>query len=204
MRNTSNDLIALPESAKGDPSSLESILVQRASVREFRRKPLSLAQVGQLLWAAQGINRPGGYRTAPSAGALYPLEVLVAAGQVSELKPGVYRYHPREHALALLGAGDVRADLAAAALDQTWMSDAPVVFVITAVFERNTVKYGQRGYRYVYMEVGHTSQNIYLQAAALGLGTVAVGAFYDTRVQQILSLPGSEQPLCLMPTGLPA
>jgi len=195
--------IHLPAPQTTGSLSVEEALVQRRSVREFRREALTLAQVGQLLWAAQGITRSGGYRTAPSAGALYPLEVLLAAGSVHDLSPGVYRYRPRDHALAPILKEDLRGKLAAAALGQSFVNDGAAALVITAVYERITGKYGQRGIRYVHMEVGYASENIHLQAAALGLGTVAVGAFHDDRVQELLNLPANERPLLIMPVGKP-
>jgi len=195
--------IPLPAPQTTGPLSVEEALVQRRSVREFRPEPISLAEVGQLLWAAQGITRSGGYRTAPSAGALYPLEVLLVAGRVHDLSPGVYRYRSRDHALVPLLEGDLRANLAAAALGQSSVKAGAAVLVITAVYERTTIKYGQRGIRYVHMEVGYASENIHLQAAALGLGTVAVGAFHDDRVQELLNLPANEHPLLIMPVGKP-
>lgn len=198
-----NSPIPLPAPQTTGPLSVEEALVQRRSVREFRPEPVSLAEVGQLLWAAQGITRSGGYRTAPSAGALYPLEVLLVAGSVHDLSPGVYRYQPRDHSLAPMLEEDLRGKLAAAALGQSFVKDGAAVLVITAVYERTTGKYGQRGIRYVHMEVGYASENIHLQAAALGLGTVAVGAFHDDRVQELLNLPANEHPLLIMPVGKP-
>ncbi len=195
--------IPLPAPQTTGPLSIEEALFQRSSVRELRPEPISLAEAGQLLWAAQGIARQGGYRTAPSAGALYPLEVLLVAGSVHDLSPGVYRYRPRDHALAPILEEDLRGKLAAAALGQSFIKDGAAVLVITAVYERTTAKYGQRGIRYVHMEVGYASENIHLQAAALGLGTVAVGAFHDDRVQELLNLPANEHPLLIMPVGKP-
>lgn len=165
--------------------------------------PISLPDAGQLLWAAQGITRSSGHRTAPSAGATYPLEVLLLAGSVSDLSPGLYRYQPLEHALSLLVEGDLRTDLAAASLDQSCIRAAAAVLVITVIYERTTGKYGERGIRYVHMEVGYASENIHLQAAALGLGTVAVGAFHDDRIQALLRFSADEHPLLLMPIGKP-
>lgn len=193
--------IPLPTPQTTGLLSVEEALAKRVSVREYRPEPLSLAEVGQLLWAAQGITRREGYRTAPSAGATYPLEILLAAGSVHDLSPGLYRYRPREHALVPLLEGDLRAELAAAALGQSCVKDSPASLVITAIYERTTGKYGQRGTRYAHMEVGYASENIHLQAAALGLGTVAVGAFHDDKVLKILNLPADEHPLLIMPVG---
>lgn len=198
----SDRTIDLPEPHKDSEHSVEAALAERRSHRDFKKEPLSLAEIGQLLWAAQGITSGGGKRTAPSAGALYPLEIFVVAGEeVEGLVPGVYQYRPHNHKLRREKSGDLRRDLAAQAVQQMWIADAPAVIVIAAVFQRTTSKYGDRGERYVYMEVGYASQNIYLQAETLGLGACAVGAFQDGGVQRLLELRNNEHPLLLMPVG---
>jgi SagB-type dehydrogenase family enzyme len=167
-------------------------------VREFTEDPLNLGELGQLLWAAQGTTHPDGYRTAPSAGALYPLEVYAV------IQEGVYHYDPQGHRLSLHRQGDARSALHAAALQQEPVLEAPVVFVIATVYERTGKKYGvERGPRYVHLEAGHAAQNLLLQAVALGLGAVPVGAFYDDKVKAILALPADQQPLYLIPVGHP-
>ncbi len=181
--------------------SLEKALRGRRSVREYSRAPLSLEDVSQLLWAGQGVTSRDGLRTAPSAGALYPLEVYLVAGEVPELVKGVYQYRPSGHELAQVLSGDQRSRLAAAALEQYWLTEAAVMFVLSAVYERTTKKYRRRGTAYVHMEAGHVVQSISLQAVALGLGSVVVGAFEQDRVSQILGLPESEVPLGLMAVG---
>ncbi len=195
--------IKLPEPRLDSGISVESALRRRRSVREFDRGPLTRAEVSQLLWSAQGVTNPDGRRTAPSAGALYPLEIIVAAGKTTDLPAGLYRYRPYPHELLLTVPGDLRAQLAAAALEQYWMAEAPITFVIAAVYERASRRYRQRAERYVHMEVGHVAQNVHLQAVALGLGTVVVGAFDDAEVKRVLSLDAQEQPLCLLPIGKP-
>ncbi|MDH3711821.1 MAG: SagB/ThcOx family dehydrogenase, partial [Cyclobacteriaceae bacterium] len=144
----------------------------------------------------------GGYRSAPSAGALYPLEIYIVVGKVQDLIPGVYKYHPQRHGITLEMEGDKRRPVARAAVMQSWMAEAPLMMVITAVYSRTTIKYGPRGKRYVHMEVGHAAQNVYLQSVSLDLGTVMVGAFGDTVVKNILSLKKSEEPLAIMPVGI--
>ncbi len=193
--------IRLPKPEADGELSVEQAIRQRRSVREFRRRGLSLADVSQLLWSAQGETSRDEYRAAPSAGALYPLEFYVVAGDVDGLVPGVYRYRPGRHDLVRTAAADRREELAAAALDQSWVRRAPAVLVIAAVYERTATKYGQRARRYVHMEVGHAAQNVYLQATARGLGTVMVGAFRDTQVTRVLDLPAEHEPLGLMPVG---
>lgn len=183
--------------------SVESTLKKRRSIRQFSKQSLSLPDLSQLLWAAQGMTARNGGRTAPSAGALYPLELYVVAGKVDSLPAGLYHYQPRGHRLQDMAAGDLRKSLAAAALDQAWIRRAPAVLVITGVYERSAKKYGERARRYTHIEVGHAAQNVYLQAAALALGTVIVGAFDDAEVGRILGLPADHRPLALLPVGHP-
>jgi SagB-type dehydrogenase family enzyme len=195
--------IQLPEPRLKGGISVEEALHRRRSIREYSQEPLSLGEVSQLLWAAQGITHPQGLRTAPSAGALYPLEVYLVAGRVEGLDRGVYHYLPHKHVLKKTSEGDKRAALASAALRQTWIREAPAVLVFVAVYERTTGKYGQRGIRYVHMDAAHAGQNVFLQAVSLGLGTVVVGAFDDKDVSRVLQLETAEQPLSIMPVGRP-
>lgn len=194
-----NHTIKLPEPRTKGEISLEETLLNRRSIRDFADKPLTLYEVSQLLWSAQGMT--GGGRTAPSAGALYPLEVYLVAGNVDNLAPGVYKYKPGTHELTMFKAKDMRRELAEAALNQEHVSDGAINIIITAIYERTTGKYGDRGIRYVHMEAGHASQNIYLQATALGLGTVTIGAFHDEQVKTVLGMPQNEAPLYIMPVG---
>lgn len=195
--------VALPEPRRDGTISVERALEQRRSLREFASDPLPLASVSQLLWAAQGITDARGLRTAPSAGALYPLELYLVAGAVSGLSPGVYRYDPRGHRLISGAKGDLRAGVAEGALDQDWMAEAPAILVLGARYERTRRKYGERATRYVQMEVGHAAQNVYLQATALGLGTTMVGAYRDEEIAGLLGLPERVEPLALLPIGKP-
>ncbi|UCE30486.1 MAG: SagB/ThcOx family dehydrogenase [Burkholderiales bacterium] len=195
------DPIRLPPPRTESAFALERALDERRTVRSFGVTPLSLQAVGQLLWAAQGVTTPDGLRTAPSAGALYPLELTLVAGAVSGLQPGLYRYRPATHALAPLGAGDRRAALAGAALNQTWLQQAPATVVFGAVESRTRFKYGGRSTRYVHIEVGHAAQNLLLQARALGLGAGLIGAFDDAKVAEVLGMPEEEEPLYLVPVG---
>ncbi|HID17861.1 TPA: SagB/ThcOx family dehydrogenase [Candidatus Bathyarchaeota archaeon] len=184
--------------------SVEEAIAKRRSIRRYSKEPLTLQELARILWAAQGITDPKtGFRAAPSAGATYPLEVYVALGDggVAGLEAGIYRYDSLRHKLELCIKGDYRGELASAALEQSWVRSAPVDIVIAAVYERTTRRYGNRGIRYVHMEVGHVGENIYLQATALGLGTVVVGAFDDARVQKILKLPKDQKPLYIIPIG---
>jgi SagB-type dehydrogenase family enzyme len=195
--------IALPAPRVDGELSVEQALVRRRSLRKFAHAPLPLSAVSQLLWAAQGITHPDGMRTAPSAGALYPLEVYLVAGAVMGLEPGVYHYQPSRHQLVLVTEGDVRVGVARAALGQDWISEAPAILVLGAVYERTERKYRQRTARYVHIESGHAAQNVYLQAEALGLGTTIVGAFHDGDLTRVVGLPGRVKPLALLPVGRP-
>ena len=197
-------VILLPYPRLKGNISVEEALLMRRSIREYIPRPLTLQQLAQMLWAAQGITElKYKFRTAPSAGATYPLElyVVVKAGGVERLRAGIYRYDVETHSLILVKKGDFSKELARAALDQEWVREAPVNIVIVAEYERTTRYYGSRGYQYVHMEVGHVGENIYLQAVALNLGTVAVGAFYDNQVAEILDLPSNYRPLYIMPVG---
>jgi len=194
-------LVSLPESRKHSDTSIESALEQRRSIRQFSDEALNLDEISQILWAAQGVTDPAGLRTAPSAGALYPLEIYLLAGNVDGLAEGIYKYLPHEHALSQVAQGDHRMALYNVALKQDAIKDAPAVIVIAAVFQRTSVKYGARGDRYVHMEVGSAAQNVYLQAVALNLGTVFIGAFDDQGVKRVMNLQPEEQPLSLMPVG---
>ena len=158
-------------------------------------KPLSLEQISQLAWAAQGQDANSGYRTVPSAGATYPLELFVVTGD------GLFQYLPAKHSLEKLTGQDLRAALASAAWGQGFIKTAPLTLVFATQFSRTTKRYGQRGVRYVYMESGHAAQNVHLQAEALGLGSVAVGAFDDTSVSKVLSLPDYLEPIYLVVVG---
>ncbi|MCK5724525.1 MAG: SagB/ThcOx family dehydrogenase [Gammaproteobacteria bacterium] len=189
-----------PVESKGELSVEEAIQVRR-SVREFGRGRLDLADVSQLLWSAQGITGKGGYRAAPSAGALYPLELYLVVGDIEGLSAGVYWYRPETHELIHLASGDLRKRLASAALGQSCVRRAPAVLVIASVYKRTTGKYGQRGRRYAHIEVGHAAQNLFLQSEALELATVVVGAFNDKEVISVLDVSDNLQALLLMPVG---
>lgn len=193
--------IILPEPGYDSNVSVEEAILQRRSERDYTSQALTLQEVSQLLWAAQGITDPRGYRAAPSAGATYPLEIYIVVGNVEGVAKGIYRYEPEAHQLLRVVSGEQRGALAQAALNQQFIAQAPVNLVITAVYERTTQRYGERGIRYVHMEAGHAAQNVYLQAVALNLGTVVVGAFHDNQVKEILNLAEDEEPLYIIPVG---
>jgi SagB-type dehydrogenase family enzyme len=203
-------LIKLPPPILKSNVSIEEALLQRRSVREYKVEALTLKQVSQLLWAAYGITQPnssrsflrGGLRTAPSAGALYPLEFYLVAGRVEGLNPGLYKYNSEKHELLKILDGDKRKDVCNAALEQDMFETAPATIVITAVFARTTVKYRERGReRYVWIDAGHSAQNICLQCVSLNLGTCTVGAFDDVKLSKVLNLPKEEEPIYLLPVG---
>ncbi len=195
--------VNLPSPPSAGTMSLDEALARRRSVREFSTKALTLSQISRLAWAAQGVNAPG-HRTAPSAGATYPLEIYFAVGNVETLSAGVYRYLPEQHRLEVVAKSDVREPLAEAAVGQEWLSHAPAVVVITGILARTAARYGKRAERYVDMEAGHAAQTLLLEATALGLGATPVGAFNDSEVAHLLHLQAGEAPLYLVPVGKPS
>jgi SagB-type dehydrogenase family enzyme len=197
------EMVKLPPARSEGHVSIESVLSLRRSVRSYSKQPLSLNDLSQLLWAAQGINSRDIRRTAPSAGALYPLELYLVAGLTTDISPGVYRYSSEQHSLILIKESDQRRALSGAALNQECIAAAPACFVITGVYHRTAKKYGERARRYVQLEAGHASENILLQAVALKLGTVVVGAFDDQEMQRVLALPAEHEPLLVIPVGFP-
>jgi len=204
MENRQPAQIYLPSPHQKGSVSLEEAITRRRSHRDFTPEPISLSQLSQILWAAQGISGTSWkYRTVPSAGATYPLEVFVVCGRDSleGVGDGIYHYNIAHHSLTLHHKGDVRLELAKAALEEQSIYQAPVDIVICALYQRTTRRYGSRGERYVHIEVGHAGQNIYLQATALGLATVAIGAFYDEQVREVLRLDEQYKPLYIMPLG---
>ena len=207
MRNDRPAPIYLPSPSQKNGMSLTEAIARRRSVRDFAPETISQSQLSQILWAAQGIaDTWGGYRTVPSAGATYPLEVFIVCGGkgIEGIDDGIYYYDVAHHSLTLHHEGDARLELARAAQGEESIYQAPVNIVICALYERTTARYDARGERYVHMEVGHAGQNIYLQATALGLGTVAIGAFYDEKVREVLRLDKQYKPLYIMPVGKPA
>jgi len=174
--------------------SLEESLARRRSVREFQGRDLSWDDIGQLLWACQGVTDPQGFRTAPSAGALYPLDAFVITSS------GVYRYHPEQHEVRRMADRDVRDRIRKAALDQDALG-APCIIAIAGVRQRTARKYGERAWRYVVLEAGHAAENLLLQAIALGLCAVPIGAFDDDAVRRVLDAPADDEILLLIPVG---
>ncbi len=196
--------ISLPEPNLKGEMSVEQAIRRRCSRRRFTEEAIELAELGQVLWSAQGLtSEDGRKRAAPSAGATYPMILYVAVGQnaVEGLEPGIYRYAPAGHALEPHAGGEARRKIAAAALNQDFLASAPALILMAADYPRTTGRYGERGIRYVAMEAGHIGQNIYLQAEALGLGTVGIGAFYDDRLATAFELPEDQEALYLMPVG---
>lgn len=190
------DMIALP-APEFTNASIEECIEARRSIRSYRDKDLTLQELSNILWAAQGITDGGrGFRAVPSAGATYPLEVFVAK------KDGLFRYIPQSHGLKQEKKTDVRNEIARKALSQMFIADAGAVIVIAAVYDRTTWRYRTRGNRYVHMEVGHCAQNIHLEAVALGLGSVPIGAFDDSGLKKVLGLK-QEEPLYIIPVGFP-
>lgn len=192
------DALKLPPPASNGPLSLEEALARRRSHRTFTGEPLTMEMLSQLLWAASGVTDREGYRTAPSAGALYPLEIYLVTAAA------FYHYEPRRHRLVTRIGRDLRHEVSRAALDQEAILEAPAVLVIAAVYERTAAKYGRaRAERYVHLEAGHAAQNVLLQAVSLDLGAVPIGAFHDDRLHRVLGLPPNHDPVYLIPIGHP-
>jgi SagB-type dehydrogenase family enzyme len=212
INNTFHDkvfLLPLPKFTSG--VLVEEAIAWRRSIREYKNEPIKIVHLSKILWASQGINEFGyGFRTVPSAGATYPLKVYsiiandgVTINGANYLPAGLYVYNIKNHSIKLIKSGDFREELTQAALHQEWVRKAPVNIVINSVYERTTGRYGDRGYRYVHMEDGHAGENIYLMVAALGLGTVAIGAFDDEKVGKIIGAEQKEHPLYIMPIAIP-
>jgi len=205
------DVVELPLPSLDGVISVERALACRRSLREYTEDPINLQEFSQILWASYGVSEVNyGFKTTPSAGATYPLEVYAVVyprGVILPdgyyMEPGSYKYDPYTHTLTLVRKGDLSRDLYKAGLQQEWILNARACLVITAVYERTTRRYGDRGIRYVLIEVGHAAQNVYLQATALGLATVAIGAFYDERVREIIGAPANEHVLYVMPLARP-
>ncbi len=193
--------IKLPKPQYDSNVSIEETLLKRRSIRSYKSETLAIAEISQLLWSAQGVTNRKGFRTAPSAGALYPLEVYIAAGNVTDLDAGIYKYYPHRHEIVNTVKGDKRSELCRAGLGQSSIKNAPAVMVFCAVFERVTGRYGKRGIQYVHMEVGHAIQNVCLQAISLGLGSVIIGAFNDYDVKEVMNFELDEHPLLILPVG---
>ncbi len=193
-----NPSVVLPAAQTQGHLTVEEAISQRRSQRQFKNIKLSLAQIGQLLWAAQGITgeeQGTPLRSAPSAGALYPMEIYAVTPEA------VYLYVPEQHKLLLVEAENVIPALAEAALGQAAVEEAPLNIVVCAVQQRTVSKYGERGRQYIYYEAGHIAQNIHLQALGLGLGSLPIGAFDEQALRNILSLPADQRPLYIIPVG---
>lgn len=207
MRTMKKRIYTFEQTTPPGMMRLEEALRNRKSIRRFMKTQIPFDHLGYLLWAAYGFkDAKSNERTAPSAGACYPLNLYAVIGKdsIQSIKEGIYIYSCQKRCLTLHSEGDVRKELARAALGQNFIQDAPISIVFSADFSRTTSQYGERGIRYVYIDLGHAAQNLYLQATSIGMGTVAVGAFRDREIALILSLPESEEPLYIMPVGFPA
>ena len=204
-QSNNNETILLPQAKTSGDISLEEAILKRRSHRNFTNKPLTLDQVSQILWSAQGVtDKKKGHRSTPSAGAAYPLEIYIVIGKnkVKGLKTGVYHYLPFNHSLVCLKDKDISIRLMLACYGQFWVKTAAVNLIISADYKKVTRKYCQRGIKYAYIEVGHVGQNVCLQAESLGLETVTIGAFSDNKVKKVLGI--DEEPLYIMPIGATA
>jgi SagB-type dehydrogenase family enzyme len=195
----STAVIPLPPPARSGVISLEQLLSQRRSIREYSPDSLALSELSQLLWAAQGITSPEGLRTAPSAGATYPLEIFAVVQRVHGLNSGVYHYQPRGYELESVSNRDPADGLSRAAFGRLTVTASAVSIIVVSVTERTAAKYGDRAHRYVILEAGHAAQNVLLQAEALGLAAVPVGSFDDAAVQDLVE--SRAEPLYILCVG---
>lgn len=197
-----DEKFSLPVPSFDGKISVEKAIKSRRSIRSYKQDSLTLTQVSQILWAAQGITSNDGFRTAPSAGATYPLDIYLVVGKVTDLTPGVYKYSNKEHVIIKIGDGDKRVELSDAVLSQEWVKEAPIVVVVSGIYEKTSKKYGEYATKYVHMEVGCVAQNVYLQATALGLGTTFVGAIEEEKITSVLNLDKNEHVFCILPVGV--
>ena len=201
-------IVNLPEPKDLSGMSFNEALLKRKSIREYSLEPIQLDQLSYILWAANGIrNREASqeFRTAPSAGALYPIETYLVVSDVSDLNPGIYHYSVQKHELETLKKGKFTREMVRAGMGQEMLRKAAVTFVWTAIFERSKWKYRQRAYRYVYLDTGHIAENLALAATSLGLGSCQIGALFDDEVNLIIGVDGIEESVLYMSTvGQPA
>ncbi|MFH1254272.1 MAG: SagB/ThcOx family dehydrogenase [bacterium] len=197
-----DEKFSLPTPNFDGKTSVEKAIKSRRSIRSYKQDPLTLAQVGQVLWAAQGVTSDDGFRAAPSAGATYPLEIYLVVGKVTDLTSGIYKYLNKDHVIVKISDGDKRAELSDAALSQEWIKEAPIAIVLCGIYEKTSKKYSENTPKYVHMEVGCVAQNVYLQATALGLGTTFVGSGEEEKIASVLHLDKNEHALCILPVGV--
>ena len=206
VMNINDSTIQLPKADTTGKVSIEKALHTRRSVREYANEPITAEEASQLLWAAYGVSdstsHPGLYlKTTPSAGALYPLSIYLVAGNIENLDAGLYKYKPDGHCLIKKKEGDLRKPLYEAALMQSTILEAKALILISCDYSKTTIKYDNRGKRYVHMEAGHTAQNVYLQGCALDIGVCVIGAFSDELISKKMSLPEGETPLYVVAMG---
>ena len=194
-------IINLPEPKTKGYLSIEEVLLKRRSVREYLPESLSLAEISQLLWSAYGITSEEGFRTAPSAGGLFPLNIYLAAVNVRELDQGLYRFDAINHSLEPMKSGEYSGQLTAGTFFQDYIASAAAVLIISADYTGPHEKYGDQGPKFTCMDLGHLGQNVHLQAVSLDIGTVAVAAVRPGEIEKILKLKEGEEVLYLMPLG---
>jgi len=197
-----NKIITLPAPMIQSSTSIEKAIKERRSVRSYKNIPLSIEEISQLLWAGQGITDPiSKYRSYPSAGALYPLELYIVINKAKSIEKGFYKYDPNKHALIKITERNITDEITQAALNQEFIKESAIIFIYTAITSKTTSRYGERGLRYIYMEAGHAAQNIYLQSVSLKIGVVVIGAFKDQEIKKIMNLKEDEIPLYIIPAG---
>ncbi len=200
-------LIQLPTDVDFASLSLDVALKVRKSIRRYANKPVTLEQLSYLVWAASGVQRVEqgfAFRTAPSAGGLFPIETYLVVNNVADIPKGLYHYRVAQHALEILRPGEHGADLAEAAMSQSTCAHSAFVFIWTSIFQRTRWKYGDRAYRYIYLDAGHIAENVALTAAAMGIGTCQIAAIFDDEVNEIIGVDGTEESAIYLTTvGVP-
>ena len=177
-------------------ANLWEALARRRSLRQYQDRYLTQAELAALVWSTQGVtlaSRQYLLRTAPSAGALYPVETYLAVHRVEEMEPGIWHLNLPDFSLELLQEMDSRQPLVQACLGQRFMGEASLAFIWTGILDRAMWKYRERAIRYVFLDAGHICQNLMLAATAMGLGCCPVGAFFDDEVEGLVGIDGQEE-----------
>ena len=193
--------IKLPDPQQSNCNAIEEALFKKRSIAKYKNVPITCSDLSQVLWASQGIAESKDPKKSPSTEALFPLEVYAIIANVIGIPAGIYQYRPHTNELVRIAAGDMRNEIAKAALGRKSVRTAPAVIVVSAVYVRTTSKLGEKGIRYAHMEAGHAAQNISLQAVALNLGSVMIGSFHESDLKKIMHMDDREQPMYIIPVG---
>ncbi len=198
---TRKEKISLPEPTFMSNTSIENALLSRRSMRIFKPESLSIEEISQLAWAAQGVNDPRGFRTSPSAGAFYPINLYIVTQNVENLPKGIYKYKAEEHELIQIASEENASQFFNSITTQYSLKNPAAIFIFSAKVEQIIASYGSFGKKFLYMEAGHTTQNLYLQTTSLEIGTTMIGGVNEKEIRQALNMSSYEHPLCMMPVG---